>query len=120
MLWEAWRMKPNEGEETQREVEEELARLVRDLRYWGNTKITGHCRRGSEPSLNAEPQEAEGLNSQDTENVNTDNIETDLPQHNRKYFNFREKSWFGKKCVKIFRVFTNTFAMTFLAEWGDR
>jgi len=102
MLWEAWRMKPNEGEETQREVEEELAR------------------RGSEPSLNAEPQEAEGLNSQDTENVNTDNIETDLPQHNRKYFNFREKSWFGKKCVKIFRVFTNTFAMTFLAEWGDR
>ena len=25
MLWEAWRMKPNEGEETQREVEEELA-----------------------------------------------------------------------------------------------
>ena len=33
---------------------------------------------------------------------------------------FREKSWFGKKCVKIFRVFSNTFAMTFLAEWGDR
>ena len=32
----------------------------------------------------------------------------------------REKSWFGKKCVKIFRVFSNTFAMTFLAEWGDR
>ena len=26
MLYEAWRMKPNEGEETQREVEEELAR----------------------------------------------------------------------------------------------
>ena len=22
MLWEAWRMKPNEGEETQREVDE--------------------------------------------------------------------------------------------------
>merc|ERR1711981_790727 len=32
----------------------------------------------------------------------------------------REKSWFGKKCVKIFKVFTNTFGMTFLAEWGDR
>merc|ERR1719186_2489590 len=32
----------------------------------------------------------------------------------------REKSWFGKKCVKVFRVFSNTFAMTFLAEWGDR
>ena len=26
MLYEAWKMKPNEGEETQREVEEELAR----------------------------------------------------------------------------------------------
>ena len=25
MLWEAWRMKPNESEETQREVEEEVA-----------------------------------------------------------------------------------------------
>ena len=34
MLYEAWKMKPNEGEETQREVEEELAR------------------RGSSPSLN--------------------------------------------------------------------
>ena len=22
--------------------------------------------------------------------------------------------------MKVFRVFTNTFAMTFLAEWGDR
>jgi hypothetical protein len=32
----------------------------------------------------------------------------------------RENSWFGKKCVKIFKIFTNTFAMTFLAEWGDR
>ena len=25
MLWEAWKMKPNESEETQREVEEEVA-----------------------------------------------------------------------------------------------
>ena len=32
----------------------------------------------------------------------------------------RENSWFGKKCLKIFKVFTNTFMMTFLAEWGDR
>jgi putative Ca2+/H+ antiporter (TMEM165/GDT1 family) len=32
----------------------------------------------------------------------------------------KEKSWFGKKCVKIFKLFTNSFAMTFLAEWGDR
>merc|ERR1719228_3127602 len=39
-----------------------------------------------------------------------------VPASNR----WRETSWFGKKCVKIFRVFSNTFAMTFLAEWGDR
>lgn len=32
----------------------------------------------------------------------------------------RENSWFGKKCCKIFKIFTNTFGMTFLAEWGDR
>merc|ERR1712060_593246 len=25
-----------------------------------------------------------------------------------------------KKCLKIFKLFTNTFVMTFLAEWGDR
>ena len=77
-------------------------------------------RRGSSPSLNTEPQEQEGLNCQEAENINNDNIEPDLSQPNRKYLNLREKSWFGKKCVKIFRVFTNTFAMTFLAEWGDR
>merc|ERR550532_3714583 len=40
MLWEAWRMKPTEGEETQREVEEELAR------------------RGSTPSLNQPAQDS--------------------------------------------------------------
>ena len=41
MLWEAWRMKPNEGEETQREVEEELARLVRlQCREGRGTMIT--------------------------------------------------------------------------------
>ena len=74
-------------------------------------------RRGSSPSLNTEPQEQEGLNSQEAENIS---VEAELGPPNRKYFNFREKSWFGKKCVKIFRVFTNTFAMTFLAEWGDR
>ena len=57
------------------------------------------------------------------QNIHTEDIETDavvakpdVTNKNEK----REKSWFGKKCVKIFRVFTNTFGMTFLAEWGDR
>jgi len=32
----------------------------------------------------------------------------------------KENSWFGKKCLKIFKLFMNTFTMTFIAEWGDR
>jgi len=104
MLWEAWRMKANEGEETQREVEEEIAR------------------KGSSPSLNTEAQTEEAAGSEESQNLNTDSIQTDHSPPNRKSFaaQFREKSWFGKKCVKIFRVFSNAFAMTFLAEWGDR
>lgn len=44
------------------------------------------------------------------------------PKKQRKslHVQIREKSWFGKKCLKIFKLFTNTFVMTFLAEWGDR
>ena len=59
---------------------------------------------------------------EEARDLNTDSIETDNTNTNRKSFkkSFREKSWFGKKCVKIFRVFSNAFAMTFLAEWGDR
>jgi len=112
MLYEAWKMKPNEGEETQREVEEELAR------------------RGSTPSLNSTERESQNANCNRTEdndeelqNIHTEDIETDAavakPDMTNKN-DKREKSWFGKKCVKIFRVFTNTFGMTFLAEWGDR
>merc|ERR1719259_636854 len=32
----------------------------------------------------------------------------------------KENSWFGKKCLKVFKLFINTFTMTFIAEWGDR
>jgi len=32
----------------------------------------------------------------------------------------KENSWFGKKCLKVFKLFINTFSMTFIAEWGDR
>jgi len=110
MLWEAWRMKPNEGEETQREVEEELAR------------------RGSTPSLSAQQSDEEAGNQEELRSMNPIPQETVTPlptedDKSRKkslHVQIREKSWFGKKCVKIFRVFSNTFAMTFLAEWGDR
>lgn len=32
----------------------------------------------------------------------------------------KENSWFGKTCLKMFKLFINTFTMTFIAEWGDR
>merc|ERR1719436_1957061 len=32
----------------------------------------------------------------------------------------KENSWFGKKCLKVFKLFVNCFSMTFIAEWGDR
>merc|ERR1719414_1240862 len=54
MLWEAWRMKPNESEETQREVEEEVA-----------------ARHGSSPSLSSRPQdEEEGAKEEEMKNMN--------------------------------------------------
>jgi len=108
MLWEAWRMKPNEGEETQREVEEELAR------------------RGSTPSLATQQGDEEAGNAEELKSMNPipeepiTNTEEAKPKKKSLHVQIREKSWFGKKCVKVFRVFSNTFAMTFLAEWGDR
>lgn len=27
---------------------------------------------------------------------------------------------FGKQCLKIFKIFVNSFCLIFLAEWGDR
>ena len=114
MLWEAWKMNPNEGEETQREVEEELAR------------------RGSTPSLAAQQTDEEAGNAEEMKSMNPIPEETitnspvemtkEVTKQKKKsiHVQIREKSWFGKKCVKVFRVFSNTFAMTFLAEWGDR
>jgi len=111
MLWEAWRMKSNEVEETQREVEEELA-----------------ARHGSSPSLAIPDVEAEeGKQEEEMQDMNPENTsedppETEVTRQPKKalHVQIREKSWFGKKCLKIFKLFTNTFAMTFLAEWGDR
>lgn len=112
MLWEAWRMKPNEGEETQREVEEELARR-------GSTPSLNQP--APDPSAQTETAEEESHNLASAEAGDAE-IQTEAAEVRPKSLGakMREKSWFGKKCVKIFRVFSNTFAMTFLAEWGDR
>ena len=52
MLWEAWRMKPTEGEDTQREVEEELAR------------------RGSTPSLTGQTTDEEAGQDEEMRSMN--------------------------------------------------
>merc|ERR1719352_805854 len=62
-------------------------------------------------------------NEDDIEECNEKNEETKTEaktQRKALHVQIREKSWFGKKCLKIFKLFTNTFVMTFLAEWGDR
>jgi len=107
-------MKPNEGEETQREVEEELA-----------------ARHGSSPSLASPPdddledgkgEELQNMNPSIKDDSTEDPVVEEQTKKPRKalHVQIREKSWFGKKCLKIFKLFTNTFVMTFLAEWGDR
>lgn len=90
-------------------------------------------RHGSSPSLSSRPQdEEEGAKEEEMKNMNPSN-EDDIEeceknetktevktQRKALHVQIREKSWFGKKCLKIFKLFTNTFVMTFLAEWGDR
>merc|ERR1712032_188362 len=88
MLWEAWRMGEGELEETQKEVEQELAEL--DERA-------------------ATPQQRQSPKSSEQGWVN-----------NAIDRGCKENSWFGKKCLKIFKLFVNTFTLTFIAEWGDR
>ena len=88
------------------------------------------CRHGSSPSLAARQQDdEEGSKGEELQEMNTNREDTieesgeaDVAKQPRKaiHVQIREKSWFGKKCLKIFKLFTNTFAMTFLAEWGDR
>merc|ERR1712158_227933 len=74
MLWEAWKMKPNESEETQREVEEEVA-----------------ARHGSSPSLSSSrPQdEEEGLKEEEMKNMNP-STEDDIEECERSAENKTE------------------------------
>ena len=60
-------------------------------------------------------------NEDDIEECEKNETKTEVKtQRKALHVQIREKSWFGKKCLKIFKLFTNTFVMTFLAEWGDR
>jgi len=177
MLWEAWRMDDNEAEETQREVEEELARrgsissvnredveraatVVRanqsvqpeeavsgavvsegDVTVGGAEDNQAYVPETSDDQQNESDKATPPITSEAGEitnsgeaSVNTDaTIESGQPEENadKQARNVRfldnmidrsckESSWFGKKCLKIFKLFVNTFTMTFIAEWGDR
>ena len=126
------------GKERNRERERERERESESELEREGDKISTFpiLRHGSSPSLSSSrPQdEEEGLKEEEMKNMNPsteDDIEecersaetkTEVKTQQRKslHVQIREKSWFGKKCLKIFKLFTNTFVMTFLAEWGDR
>jgi len=122
MLWEAWRMSDKEGEETQREVEQEIARRG----SISSTALATEDPESNKPIIinQSAPTQPESTNeveiqpSSEPQSSTSDASAPVKPKSFRKQM--REKSWFGKKCLKIFKVFTNTFGMTFLAEWGDR
>jgi len=128
MLYEAWKMSDNELEETQREVEEEIAR--RGSISSSSSSKPGETR--EDINTDAEANVPMQCVQEETKEVmvadSKAKSESKVGNHNQrngaKIFTIpakmRENSWFGKKCCKIFRVFTNTFGMTFLAEWGDR
>jgi len=119
MLWDAWKMNDNEVQETQREVEEEIARRGSissgSVSHEDGAVTGGGDTEASQPmhTLQEAKEMEDGLTA----------INSDVqPKTSRISFprKIRENSWFGKKCWKLFKIFTNTFGMTFLAEWGDR
>jgi len=142
MLWEAWRMDDNEVEEVQKEVEEELA----EMDGVSQPNIQGAAERGQADGTDKAASNAGQANvgyeseqpraGQDAPAVlQVEHLEEDARKSERKINkpikkeswmdnvidnSCRENSWFGKKCLQIFKLFVNCFTMTFIAEWGDR
>jgi len=142
MLWEAWRMDDNEVEEVQKEVEEELA----EMDGVSQPNIQGAAERGEADGTDKAASNAgqanvgyESEQSRAGQNapavLQVENLEEDARTSERKINkpikkeswmdnvidnSCRENSWFGKKCLQIFKLFVNCFTMTFIAEWGDR
>jgi len=140
MLWEAWRMDDNEVEEVQKEVEEELA----EMDGVSSAKTPGSAERGEADGTDkAVGQKNAGFETeqagagQDPAVLQAQTLETDTQRPQSKMpapalrkkeswmdsvidNSCRENSWFGKKCLQIFKLFVNCFTMTFIAEWGDR
>jgi len=128
MLWEAWRMGEGEMEETQKEVEQELAELDGQAQQPDSER--GDADRKSEVSTGAENAgfEPEPLGPTTvTERAARATPQKQNPKSSEQGWlsnaidrGCKENSWFGKKCLKIFKLFVNTFTLTFIAEWGDR
>merc|ERR1719339_212405 len=123
MLWEAWRMGEGELEETQKEVEQELAELDDGQPQQADSE-RGDADGKSEVSTGADNAGFEGPAV--TERAATPQQRQSPKSSEQGWVNnaidrgCKENSWFGKKCLKIFKLFVNCFTLTFIAEWGDR
>merc|ERR1712233_109991 len=105
-------------EETQKEVEQELAELDDGQPQQGDSE------RG-EASSGRDNAGFDGPPPAATEQAATPQKQTPKSSEQGWVNNAidrgcKENSWFGKKCLKIFKLFVNTFTLTFIAEWGDR
>merc|ERR1712203_468691 len=124
MLWEAWRMGEGELEETQKEVEQELAELDDGQPQQQADSERGDADGKSEVSTGADNAGFEGPAV--SERAATPQQRQSSKSSEQGWVNnaidrgCKENSWFGKKCLKIFKLFVNTFTLTFIAEWGDR
>merc|ERR1712156_477058 len=123
MLWEAWRMGEGEMEETQKEVEQELADL--DGQAQPDSE-RGDADGKSEVSSGTDNLGFEGQQPTSA-NERASSPKSQSPKGSEQGWvnsaidrGCKENSWFGKKCLKIFKLFVNTFTLTFIAEWGDR
>jgi len=123
MLWEAWRMGEGEMEETQKEVEQELADLEGQAQA---DSERGDADGKSEVSSGADNLGFEGQQPTSA-NERASSPKSQSPKGSEQGWvnsaidrGCKENSWFGKKCLKIFKLFVNTFTLTFIAEWGDR
>merc|ERR1712130_323300 len=118
MLWEAWRMGEGEMEETQKEVEQELAELDDGQPQQGDNE-RGEASIGRDDAGFDGPPPAANEQAAKPQKQTPKSSEQGWV-NNAIDRGCKENSWFGKKCLKIFKLFVNTFTLTFIAEWGDR
>jgi len=133
MFWEAWTMDENEAAETQKEVEHELDQLDLET-HKGQTVLPvtrpEAVKNGDRPPVMSNGKDNPGF---EVENGSQNGGQGDYQQkkvvkvgNNTSWMDgmidksCKENSWFGKKCLQIFKLFVNTFSLTFIAEWGDR